>query len=114
VHPVRCFGRHTPCRAAVEVDQLNSADRLRIRFGPVRLEKLARQIKAHRKDERRAGRQLATRLRQQIADADRKLRLQVQALEDGVGAGFVSRGDAARIREIVRDRRADSGADCQP
>jgi site-specific DNA recombinase len=71
-------------------------------FGPVRLDKLARQIKAHRKDERRAGRQLAARLRQQIADADRKLRLQVQALEDGVDAELVT----ARIAELRADRQA--------
>ncbi|PZR65201.1 MAG: hypothetical protein DLM63_12660, partial [Solirubrobacterales bacterium] len=53
-------------------------------FGPLRLDKLARQLKAHGRDQKRQGKLLATRLRQQIAEADRKIRVQIQALEDGI------------------------------
>jgi hypothetical protein len=75
-------------------------------FGPMRLDKLARQLKAHRNDERRVGRQRATRLRQEVADIDRKLRVQVQALEDGVDAELVM----ARIAELRVDRQAAEDA----
>lgn len=69
-------------------------------FGPLRLEKLAQQLKAHDRDERRANRLAATRLRQHLADTDRKLRIQVQALEDGIDAELVT----ARITELRADR----------
>jgi site-specific DNA recombinase len=38
-------------------------------FGPLRLEKLAQQLKAHDRDERRANRLAATRLRQHLGMA---------------------------------------------
>ena len=63
-------------------------------------------MKTHPTEERHTGRHLATRLRKQVADTDRKLRLQVQALEDGVDAELVS----ARIAELRADRQAAEDA----
>jgi hypothetical protein len=69
-------------------------------FGPLRLEKLARQLKAHGRAEKRQGKLLATRLRQQIAEADRKIKVHIQALEDGIEPEVVT----ARITELKADR----------
>jgi hypothetical protein len=71
-------------------------------FGPLRLEKLAKQLKSHQRDQKQTGKLLATRLRQQIAEADRKIKIQVQALEDGIEPEIVS----ARIAELKADKEA--------
>jgi hypothetical protein len=71
-------------------------------FGPMRLEKLARQLRAHDRERKRSGQLLATRLRQQISEADRKIKIQVQALEDGIEPEIVT----ARITELRTDRQA--------
>ncbi len=75
-------------------------------FGPLRLEKLARQLKAHARDQKRGGKLLATRLRQQIADTDRKIKIQVQALEDGIEPDIVT----ARIAELRDHKHAAQDA----
>jgi len=75
-------------------------------FGPMRLDKLAKQLRSHDRERRKAGQLLATRLRQQIADADRKIRIQVQALEDGIEPEIVS----ARIAELKADKEAATAA----
>ena len=66
----------------------------------MRLDKLAKQLNTHDREQRRHGQLAATRLRQQIADADRKLKLQIQALEDGVDPDLVQ----ARITELKTDQ----------
>jgi hypothetical protein len=71
-------------------------------FGPMRLEKLAKQLRAAERESTKASRHLATRLRQEIADADRRIKLQVQALEDGIEPEIVG----ARIKELRADRDA--------
>jgi site-specific DNA recombinase len=71
-------------------------------FAPLRLEKLAKQLKSHQRDQKQTGKLLATRLRQQIAEADRKIKIQVQALEDGIEPEIVS----ARIAELKADKQA--------
>ena len=68
-------------------------------FGPMRLDKLARQLKNHERDRKRTQRHTATRLRQLITDAERRIKVQVQALEDGVEASVVT----ARITELQAD-----------
>ena len=72
----------------------------------MRLERLAKQLQAHERSERKAQRHLATRLRAQIADANRKIRIQVQALEGGVEPEVVTE----RITELKADRAAAEGA----
>jgi DNA invertase Pin-like site-specific DNA recombinase len=75
-------------------------------FGPMRLDKLARQLQTHDRQRKRNGQLLATRLRQQIAEADRKIKIQVQALEDGIEPEIVT----ARIVELRADRQAAQDA----
>jgi DNA invertase Pin-like site-specific DNA recombinase len=75
-------------------------------FGPMRLERLAKQLRAHERAERKGQRHLATRLRQQVAECNRKIRVQVQALEDGVEPEVVT----ARIAELKSDRASAESA----
>ena len=46
-------------------------------FGPMRLEKLAKQLRAHDRQQRRSGQLAGTRIRQQVSDLDRKIKAQV-------------------------------------
>jgi hypothetical protein len=75
-------------------------------FGPMRLDKLAKQLDSHDRKQRKHGQLAATRLRQQITDTDRKLKLQVQALEDGVDPDLVQ----ARITELKADQASYQAA----
>jgi hypothetical protein len=75
-------------------------------FGPMRLDKLAKQLRSHDRERRKTGQLAATRLRQQIADANRKIRIQVQALEDGIEPEIVT----ARISELKADKEAAMAA----
>ncbi len=59
-------------------------------FGPMRLDKLATQLKAHDREQRRNGKLAGTRMRQQIGELDRKIKAQVQALERGIEPELVS------------------------
>jgi hypothetical protein len=70
-------------------------------FGPLRLEKLTKQLKSHQQGQKQTGKLLATRLRHQIAEADRKIKIQVQALEDGIEPEIVT----ARITELKADKQ---------
>ena len=72
-------------------------------FGPMRLDKLAKQLRAHDRDQRRNGKLAATRMRQQIADADRKIKAQVQALEK---ASSPSSSPNASVSFAARRRRS--------
>ena len=75
-------------------------------FGPLRLDKLARQIKAQGREQKRNGKLLGTRLRQQVAEVERKIKVQVQALEDGIEPELVT----ARITELRADKQAAEDA----
>lgn len=68
-------------------------------FGPMRLDKLEKQLRASTRERARDGKFTATRLRQQVADADRRIKAQVEALEAGVEP------------EVVTDRIAELKAD---
>ena len=69
-------------------------------FGPLRLDKLERQLRTSARERKRGGKLAATRLRQQVADTDRKLKIQIQALEDGIEPDLVT----ARIAELRAER----------
>ncbi len=71
-------------------------------FGPLRLERLEKQLRAQARSERRNGKLAGTRLRKQIAEVDRKIKAQVQALEKGVEPELVSE----RIAELRGDKEA--------
>ena len=59
-------------------------------FGPLRLERLEKQLRAQARRERTNGKLAGTRLRQQLAEIDRKIKAQVIALEDGVEPELVT------------------------
>ncbi len=71
-------------------------------FGPMRLERLAKQLRAHDSEQRRNGRLAGARIRQQIAELERKIRAQVQALEKGIEPELVSE----RIAELRGEKEA--------
>ena len=62
----------------------------------MRLEKLSRQLRDHRRTAARDSKRSAARIRQQLADTDRRLKVQVQALEDGIDPELVT----SRIEEL--------------
>jgi site-specific DNA recombinase len=68
-------------------------------FGPLRLDKLRKQLKTAATEHKQEGRHVATRLRDHITDAERRIKIQVQTLEDGVEAEIVT----ARIAELRAD-----------
>ncbi len=65
-------------------------------FGPLRIERLEKQLRAHARSERAEVKLAGTKLRKQIAEIDRKIKAQVIALEEGVEPELVS----ARIKEL--------------
>lgn len=69
-------------------------------FGPMRVEKLEKQMRAQRRDRQRDGQLAGTRIRRQIADLDRRIKAQVVAFEDGIEPDLV----AARISELRADK----------
>jgi site-specific DNA recombinase len=71
-------------------------------FGPMRLDKLAKQLRAHDREQRRNGKLAGTRIRQQIAELERKIKAQVQALEKGIEPELVS----DRIAELRGEKEA--------
>ncbi len=75
-------------------------------FGPMRLQKLTKQLTANRRETAKGARLAAARLREQIVSADRKIKLQIQALEDGIEPELVSE----RINELRTDKQAAEAA----
>ena len=71
-------------------------------FGPMRLEKLAKQLRTHHRKQRRNGKLAGTRIRQQVGELDRKIKAQVQALEKGIEPELVSE----RIAELRGEKEA--------
>jgi len=84
-------------------------------FGPMRLDKLAKQLRAHDRDQRRNGKLAGTRMRQQIAELERKIKAQVQALEKGIEPELVSEriGELRGEKEALGEALAGIGADRQ-
>lgn len=82
-------------------------------FGPMRIEKLAKQLRAESKARTRDGKQAVTKIRAQIGELDRKIKAQVIALEQGIEPHLVSE----RISELreqktkLVDALAEMGAD---
>jgi site-specific DNA recombinase len=71
-------------------------------FGPMRIERLAKQLRAHSREQKRDGKLAGTRIRQQISELERRIKAQVQALEKGIEPELVS----ARIAELRDDKSA--------
>jgi hypothetical protein len=71
-------------------------------FGPMRVERLAKQLQAHSRAKRRNGKLGGTRIRQQIGELERKIKAQVQALEKGIEPELVSQ----RIAELRGEKEA--------
>lgn len=53
-------------------------------FGPMRLQKLTKQLRAHQRQTKRTGGNNNANLRRHIADLDRRIGLQLNALEQGI------------------------------
>jgi hypothetical protein len=60
-------------------------------FGPMRLDNLARQLRAHQKAATKAADGTWKRLRDEVADLDRRIGKQIEALEQGVEPQLVSK-----------------------
>lgn len=71
-------------------------------FGPMRLDKLARQLRAHQKAATKAATGAQKRLRDEVADLDHRIGKQMEALEQGVEPQLVSK----RIEKLRRDKEA--------
>jgi site-specific DNA recombinase len=69
-------------------------------FGPMRLEKLARQLKAHRKRSRGQADKAIKALREEVAELDRRIGAQIEALEAGVEPALVRK----RIEKLRTDK----------
>ncbi len=71
-------------------------------FGPLRLERLEKQLRAEARSQRQNGKLAGTKLRQRIAEIERRVKAQVQALENGIEPELVSE----RIAELRADKEA--------
>jgi Sec-independent protein translocase protein TatA len=71
-------------------------------FGPMRLDKLARQMRAHQKAAAKAATGAQKQLRDEVADLDHRIGKQIEALEEGVEPQLVSK----RIEKLRRDKEA--------
>jgi site-specific DNA recombinase len=82
-------------------------------FGPLRLDKLSKQLKAESRSKRRDGKLAGTRIRQQVAELDRKIKAQVIALEDGIEPDLVSEriGELREQKAALEDALAEMGAE---
>ena len=69
-------------------------------FGPMRLDKLARQLRAHEKTTTKMTLATQRRLRDRIADLDRRIGLQIEALERGIEPDLVKQ----RIAELRKGK----------
>jgi DNA invertase Pin-like site-specific DNA recombinase len=68
-------------------------------FGPMRLEKLSRQLRAHAKRSKSQAEQTSKALRDEVAELDRRIGAQIEALEEGV--------EPALVRKRIEKLRAD-------
>jgi hypothetical protein len=78
-------------------------------FGPMRIDKLSKQLRAHAREQKRDGKRAGTRIRQQLADLERKIKAQVRALEQDVEPELVSeriaelRGEKAVLQKALAE-----------
>ena len=81
----------------------------------MRLERLAKQLRAHDREQRRNGKLAGTRIRQQIAELERKIKAQVQALEKGIEPELVSEriGELREEKQALEEALAGIGAERQ-
>ena len=75
-------------------------------FGPMRLDKLARQLRAHQKATAKAANGTQKRLRDEIADLDDRIGKQIEALEQGIEPQLVGQriAEAAESQGSRRNR----------
>ena len=71
-------------------------------FGPMRMDKLARQLRSHQRQAAKRSNRSAKRLRDEIADLDDRITKQVEALEAGVEPEVVRK----RIEKLRADKEA--------
>ncbi len=71
-------------------------------FGPMRLDKLARQLRAHQKASRKDLGAKQRQLRDRVADLDRRIGLQITALEQDIEPELVGQ----RIAELRKDKES--------
>jgi DNA invertase Pin-like site-specific DNA recombinase len=71
-------------------------------FGPLRIERLEKQLRAQARSERANGKLAGVKLRKQLTEIDRKIKAQVIALEEGVEPELVTE----RINELRGEKEA--------
>ena len=69
-------------------------------FGPMRLEKLERQLLAHQRSTQQGSAAVQRRLRERIADLDERIGRQIEALERGIEPDLI----AKRIAKLRNDK----------
>jgi site-specific DNA recombinase len=69
-------------------------------FGPMRLDKLARQLRAQARSSKKRAKGAQATLRRQVADFDRRIGLQIEALEKGIEPDLVGQ----RIAELRSEK----------
>jgi hypothetical protein len=74
-------------------------------FGPMRIERLEKQLRASAREHRKKGKLVGTRIRKQISELDQMMKAQVQGLEKGVEPELVSE----RIAELRGEKEARAG-----
>ncbi len=83
-------------------------------FGPMRVEKLERQLRAHGRRTKRKSKDTHKRLRQEIADLERRIGLQIDALEQGIEPELIGeriarlRLDKEQAEVALRDLASDT------
>ena len=84
-------------------------------FGPMRIKKLEKQIRAEAKKQNRDSKLTGTRMRQQVDDIDRKIKAQVLAIEEGVEPEVVSEriAELKETKETLQAALAELGAERQ-
>jgi DNA invertase Pin-like site-specific DNA recombinase len=82
-------------------------------FGPMRLDKLERQLRAHGRQAKRTAKHTESRLRGQVADLERRIGLQIDALEKGLEPELVGRriGELRAEKEEAEATLRELGAD---
>ena len=82
-------------------------------FGPLRIERLEKQLRANAREHRKEGKLAGTRIRQQVAARDRKIKAQIQALEKGIEPELISEriSELRREKEVLEEALSEIGAE---
>jgi hypothetical protein len=75
-------------------------------FGPMRLEKLERQLLAHQRSTQQGSAAVQRRLRESIADLDERIGRQIQALERGIEPDLIAKR-IAKLRKAKETAEAE-------